>query len=64
MSIIKAKTGKIFIPLSIQNSLMDPSYDMIIILREYDEKFHKYNVDREIKHDEGKLAKSYIMRTI
>lgn len=36
LTIIKHKTGKLFIPISLQNSPVSPNTDMIIVLRAAD----------------------------
>lgn len=56
MTFIKAKTGQIFIPISIQNSPFNPEYEMLIIMSSI-EKLDKFSLDREESLDETKLAK-------
>ena len=62
LTIIKTKTGQIFIPTAIQNSPMNTSKDMMIVMRSI-EKLDKLAIDREVILDESKLAKSFVIRT-
>lgn len=62
MTIIKTKTGQIFIPTSIQNSPLNTDTEMIIVMRSI-EKIDKFSIDREGILDETRLAKSFTTRT-
>lgn len=61
MTIIKTKTGQIFIPTMIQNSPIEPNTEMLIIMRSI-EKLDKFSIDREAIIDENKLSKSFVTR--
>jgi hypothetical protein len=61
MTIIKTKTGQIFIPTMIQNSPIEPNTEMLIIMRSI-EKLDKFSIDREVIIDENKLSKSFVTR--
>ena len=61
ITIIKTKTGSVFIPTVIQNSPLNPTTDMIIYLRPID-KIDKFVIDRELASDETRLAKSFFIR--
>ena len=55
------KTGQIFVPTVIQNSLMSPMKEMMIYMRSI-EKLDKFTIDREAIIDETRLAKSFTIR--
>ena len=50
-----------FIPTVIQNSPLNPTYDMLIFMRSI-EKIDKFAIDREAVLDETRLAKSFSIR--
>jgi hypothetical protein len=62
MTIIKTKTGQIFIPTVLQNSPGSSEADMMIVMRSI-EKLDKFSIDREGILDESKLSKSFTLRT-
>jgi hypothetical protein len=63
MGIIKARTGKIFVPITIQNSPLSPNDEMLVLLRAYDkEKSEIFGFDQEITTDENLLSKRYNVR--
>jgi len=61
ISIIKNKTGHIFVPSVIQNSPCNPRNEMLVILRSI-ENINKYEVDSEGIKDENLLGKSFTQR--
>lgn len=62
MTIIKTKTDKIFVPISLQSSPHNPERDMIIVMKDAS-KIDKYSIDREETLDENKLAKQFQTRS-
>jgi len=56
MTIMKTKTDRMFVPISLQNSPHNPERDMLIIMKDVS-KIDKYSIDREETLDENKLAK-------
>ena len=61
ITIIKTKTGQLFIPTVLQNNPMSPSTEMIIVMRSI-EKLDKFAIDRDAVPDETRLAKSFTLR--
>lgn len=61
MTIIKSKTGQLFIPTVVQGSPINPQQEMLIIMRSI-ERLDKYQIDREAIIDDSRLAKSYVLR--
>ena len=62
MSLIKAKTNHIFLPMVIQNSPINPQTEMVIIMRSLEVKFDKYQIDKDYNFDENRLAKCFTTR--
>ncbi|CDW90344.1 UNKNOWN [Stylonychia lemnae] len=61
ITIIKSKTGQLFIPTVIQNSPININNEMLITLRSI-EKMDKISIDREAIIDDSMLARSFITR--
>ena len=63
MTVIKSRTGQIFLPVVIQNSPLNPQTEMLIVMRSLDKNFDKYAIDHEMYLDENRLSKSFTIRT-
>jgi hypothetical protein len=63
MTIIKTKTGQLFIPTVVQSNPINPDTEMLIIMRSI-EKIDKFAIDTESVIDETRLAKSFTIRSL
>jgi hypothetical protein len=61
MTIIKAKTQKLFVPVSIQNNPINPDTEMIILMRST-ENADVLGIDVGLSKDENVLAKRFLTR--
>lgn len=61
MTLIKAKTQKLFVPVSIQNNPVNPDTEMIILMRSTDNA-DVLGIDVSLVKDENILAKRFLTR--
>jgi len=61
MTIIKAETGKIFIPIIVQSNPVSPETEMLIVMRSTD-RLEKFAIGDFVSGDETVLAKKFQVR--